>query len=591
MLSQLSHRLRLRLPIRRYAHKETLDALRKSKPVLPDGPSFQDFLRQPSSTTESAQAEHAEAPILHNMPRVAPDRNKVFIETYGCQMNSADSEIVLSVMQLAGYEKTDVADSANVILLNTCAIRENAEDKVWRRLESLKKTRERNGAVVGVLGCMAERLKTQLLEHRQLVDIVCGPDAYRDLPRLVAVSSHGDENAINVMLSADETYADIAPVRLDPGKKYAFVSIMRGCNNLCSYCVVPFTRGRERSRPIDSIVHEVKMLSDQGIKEVTLLGQNVNSYAWRPDGDEAMPAEAEREVTEDTEGQLLAKGFSSIVKVKSGGVRFGELLDKVALIDPEMRIRFTSPHPKDFPDPVLDAIAAHPNVCKSIHIPAQSGSSAVLQAMRRGYTREAYLDLIQHIRNRIPNIALSSDFISGFCGETESDHADTISLLEQVRYDYAYMFAYSMREKTHAHRKLVDDIPEKIKLERLSQVIDTFHRVSKQKQRERVGSLELVLVENEARRNSDTDVTGRGDCNLRVHFAKSNVACASNANDLRSLLTGSAASSSLPTVDLQPGDYVAVRIVDSTSSSLRGVPIARTTLQDYHRVVQHLPPK
>eukprot|EP00762_Andalucia_godoyi_P002611 ANDGO_03282.mRNA.1 CDK5RAP1-like protein len=588
--------MRGRSVFRRFAHKDTLEALRKSQV------SLRDFMAKDGADAGEVQRSEEERHYLDaSLCAADPSRSKVYIETYGCQMNSADSEIVLSIMQKAGYTRVDAAEDASVVFLNTCAIRENAEDKVWRRLESLKKVRAKNGTVVGVLGCMAERLKTSLLEHRQLLDVVCGPDAYRDLPRLVSQR----QDAINVMLSADETYADIAPVRLDASKRAAFCSIMRGCANMCSYCVVPFTRGRERSRPVESIEQEIRLLAEQGVREVTLLGQNVNSYVFRPghesnslDGQSVQGVQgvqgssdstgsagsAGSRPFEETAEQLMAKGFRSIVKVQPGGIRFADLLDRVARIDPEMRIRFTSPHPKDFPDPVLDVIQNHANICKSIHIPAQSGSNAVLESMRRGYTREAYLELIDHMRSKVTNVALSSDFISGFCGETEDDHLQTLDLLKRVQYDYAFMFAYSMRERTYAHRKLNDDVPEDVKMRRLAEVIATFHDVARQKHFRRIGTTELVLVENPSKRNSNVDVTGRGDCNMRVHFPAASVPIATRT-ELQKLLCGENIASQLPKCDADTGDYVAVKIVGATSTSLRGIPVARTSLQDYHACI------
>ncbi|KAI8321289.1 hypothetical protein GQ54DRAFT_240612, partial [Martensiomyces pterosporus] len=390
---------------------------------------------------------------------------KYYVEVYGCQMNVNDTEILMAVLNKAGYQRTMSLEDADVIFLMTCAIREKAEDRIWNRLSYLKslktKSRPDRAPMVGVLGCMAERLKEKLLESDKLVDVVCGPDGYRSLPRLLSLRALSADGVANVMLSADETYADITPVRLDENKISVHLSIMRGCNNMCSFCIVPFTRGTERSRNIDSVVEEVRRLSEQGIREVTLLGQNVNSYRDTSESDAA-----------DTigDGSGLSRGFSTIYKRKEGGRRFAELLHRVAQVDPEMRIRFTSPHPKDFPDELLYVIRDNPNVCRNIHLPLQSGSTTCLQRMRRGYSREAFLDLVRHIREVIPDVTFSTDVIAGFCGETEAEHKDTVSMMELVGFDTAFMFAYSMREKTHAHRKFKDDVPQDVKGRRLEEI-------------------------------------------------------------------------------------------------------------------------
>ncbi|PJF18722.1 putative cdk5 activator-binding protein [Paramicrosporidium saccamoebae] len=431
---------------------------------------------------------------------------RVFIETYGCQMNFSDTEIVIGVLQKSGrYTISKDVEEADVVLLMTCAIRENAEAKIWSRLDALGgiEKRKRGGLTVGVLGCMAERLKSELLEKRRNVDLVCGPDAYRDLPRLLEGAFDG-VSGINVMLSADETYADIAPVRTDSSKKSAFVSIMRGCNNMCAFCIVPFTR----SRPIESIVEEVQRLSDEGLKEVTLLGQNVNSYC-------------DLSIMESTPSVAveMSRGFRTVYKPTIGGKRFVDLLERVSSIDKNMRIRFTSPHPKDFPDDLLFLMRDRPNICKQIHLPAQSGSTAVLERMRRGYTREAYIELVEHIREIIPNVSLSSDFIAGFCGETEADHQDTLGLLETVGYDMAYMFAYSMREKTMAHRRFEDDVPEADKKRRLAEIIAKFYEIMGSRVEKSVGRHELVLVEGDSKK-SNLDLAGRSDGGRNVVFPR-----------------------------------------------------------------------
>lgn len=350
----------------------------------------------------------------------------------------------------------------------------------------MKKNRaaKRGPLQIAILGCMAERLKTKLLEQDNYVDVVAGPDSYKDLPRLLAVTKTGHQRAVNVLLSLDETYADIVPVRLNADAKTAFVSIMRGCDNMCSYCIVPFTRGKERSRPIESIVTEVRHLAEQqGVREITLLGQNVNSYC-------DLSADPER-----TRRTALAPGFRTVYKAKVGGARFAELLDEIARRLPQTRIRFTSPHPKDFPDEVLHVMRDHPNICKNIHLPAQSGSSAVLERMRRGYTREAYLELVQRIRELLPGVTLSSDFICGFCGESDAEFAETLSLMEAVRYQVAFLFAYSMREKTHAHRTQADDVLTSVKNDRLRQMIETFRRLATAENARFVGEEQTILVE------------------------------------------------------------------------------------------------
>jgi tRNA-2-methylthio-N6-dimethylallyladenosine synthase len=347
---------------------------------------------------------------------------RFYIETYGCQMNFSDTEIVNAIMVEQGHQAVDSPDTAEIVFLNTCSIRDNAEKKIWDRLKYFRSVRrKREDLTVGVLGCMAERVRERFLEKDKLVDIVVGPDAYRDIPSLLAQVEDG-RKAVNVILSLEETYADITPVRTVGNGVSAFVSIMRGCDNMCSFCVVPFTRGRERSRDFASIIDEVQDLYDRGYKEVTFLGQNVNSYA-------------------------------------DGTNRFADLMVAAAELAPEMRFRFSSPHPKDFPDELLQAIRDYDNLCKYIHIPAQSGSTSMLERMRRPYTREQYIELTRHMKATIPGVSLSTDLIAGFCGETEQEHQDTLSLLREVRYDLAYMFAYSESDRTLAARKYVDDIP------------------------------------------------------------------------------------------------------------------------------------
>ncbi|CAI8588641.1 unnamed protein product [Vicia faba] len=512
----------------------------------------------------------------HFQPHVVADTEvsstgRIYHETYGCQMNVNDMEIVLSIMQKAGYnEIATVPENAEIIFINTCAIRENAELKVWQRLNYfwfLKRNWKANVAngrsqslrppKVVVLGCMAERLKEKILDADKMVDVVCGPDAYRDLPRLLEEVEYG-QKGINTLLSLEETYADINPVRVSKNSITAFVSIMRGCNNMCSFCIVPFTRGRERSRPVDSIVREVGELWKEGVKEVTLLGQNVNSY------NDASVVEKE---AESGSNWKLSEGFSSISKVRTTGLRFSDLLDRLSLEFPEMRFRFTSPHPKDFPDELLYLMRERHNICNLIHLPAQSGSSKMIERMRRGYTREAYLSLVQKIRNIIPDVALSSDFICGFCGETEEDHSATLSLVKEIGYDMAYMFAYSMREKTHAHRNYVDDVPEETKQRRLTELIETFRESTGKCYDEQVGTTQLVLVEGPNKRAPDSELIGKSDKGHRVLFVNLPISDREDVNTKRN-----------PVV----GDYVEVRITRSSRASLFGDALAITKLSSFY---------
>lgn len=432
-------------------------------------------------------------------------------------MNFADSEIVNSILIEEGMTATQTAESADVILVNTCSIRENAETKVWNRLKEFRSLKKSNSDLtVGVLGCMAERIKDQIIEEEQLVDIVVGPDAYRDIPRLLEEVDDG-RKAVNVLLSLEETYADIAPIRTTGNGVSAFVSIMRGCDNMCSFCVVPFTRGRERSRPMESILGEIRQLSDEGYKEVTLLGQNVNSY-------------------------------------KDGENTFTTLMDAASLINPEIRFRFSSPHPKDFPDDLLHLIAVRPNLCNYIHIPAQAGSDSMLERMRRPYTREQYLALIDKMKSIIPGLSLSTDIIAGFCGETEEEHDQTMTLMAQVEYDLAYMFAYSERERTLAYRKFEDDVPEDVKKRRLTEIITQQMNIQKERNILEVGKRHLVLVEGTSKR-SEEQMSGRTDTNKMVIFDRMN---------------------------FQKGDYIEVEITDSTSATLKATPIRKTTLVEYY---------
>ncbi|XP_015220192.2 mitochondrial tRNA methylthiotransferase CDK5RAP1 isoform X5 [Lepisosteus oculatus] len=458
---------------------------------LATGPGFPDFLKRASAEKKDPQLPQADVEDTHSYfpeASLSGDGRKVYFETYGCQMNVSDTEIAWSILQRRGYLRTKDPSQADVILLVTCSVREKAEQTIWNKLRQLatlkqKRPKTQSPLKLGVLGCMAERLKTELLEREKLVDVLAGPDAYRDLPRLLSVA-HGGLRASNVLLSLEETYADVMPVHRTPQGHSAFVSVMRGCDNMCSYCIVPFTRGRERSRPIASILEEVRLLLDQGVREVTLLGQNVNSYR-----------DTSVQQLSGVEPTRRSRGFSALYRDRQGGLRFADLLDRVSLVDPEMRVRFTSPHPKDFPDEVLQLIQERGNICKQIHLPAQSGSSRVLQAMRRGYTREAYLELVAHIRGIIPEVSLSSDFIAGFCGETEEDHQQTVSLLRDVRYNMGFLFAYSMRQKTHASRRLQDDVPLEVKQRRLEELITVFREEASKVNAGLIGSAQLVLVE------------------------------------------------------------------------------------------------
>ncbi|KAG7478072.1 hypothetical protein MATL_G00076520 [Megalops atlanticus] len=519
------------------------------KNKLATGPTFQDFIKNApfkENATEVHEGRFEDTQsYLPDDPYIGNSR-KVYFETYGCQMNVNDTEIAWSILQKKGYLRTSEPSQADVILLVTCSIREKAEQTIWNRLKHLTALKMRRSKVnaplkIGILGCMAERLKTELLEREKLVDVLAGPDAYRDLPRLLALAD-GGQRASNVLLSLEETYADVMPVHHTPQGHSAYVSIMRGCDNMCSYCIVPFTRGRERSRPASSILEEIRILSDQGVKEVTLLGQNVNSY---------------RDMSEEQfcgpEPVHLSRGFSTVYRARRGGLRFADLLDRVSQINPDMRVRFTSPHPKDFPDEVLQLIQERGNICKQIHLPAQSGSSRVLQAMRRGYTREAYLDLVANIRKIIPGVSLSSDFITGFCGETEEDHQQTLSLLREVRYNVGFLFAYSMRKKTHAFHRLQDDVPAEVKQRRLEELTTVFRGEAAKLNASLIGSTQLILVEGVSKRSAQ-ELCGRNDGNLKVIFPDTH------------------------TVPIRPGDYVLVKITWASSQSLRGHVLSHTSL-------------
>jgi tRNA-2-methylthio-N6-dimethylallyladenosine synthase len=443
---------------------------------------------------------------------------KLYLESYGCAMNFSDSEVVASILTKQGFSTTQNQDEADLVLINTCSIRENAEQRVRNRLTQFNKAKRENpDMVIGILGCMAERLKKELLEEEKLVDLVAGPDSYRDLPNLIE-EVEGGQKAVNVLLSRDETYADISPVRLDKNGVTGFVSITRGCDNMCSFCVVPFTRGRERSRDPQTIVQECAALFNAGYREVTLLGQNVDSYRWN----------------------MSSKG--EIKDPEQPTTNFAELLEMVAQVHPKLRIRFSTSHPKDMTDDVLYAVAKHDNICNYIHLPVQSGNTEMLKRMNRGYSREWYMNRIEAIKRIIPNCGITTDIISGFCGETEEEHQDTLSLMREVQYDNAYMYKYSERPKTLAERKFEDDVPEEIKQKRLEEVIKLQHEHSEKINKTLIGSIEEVLVESVSRR-SDDQMMGRTDRNHKVIFDKGYS---------------------------KPGDYVKVKITDCTKASLRG---------------------
>ena len=415
------------------------------------------------------------------------EERKLFIETYGCQMNVADSEVVAAILQEKQYRLVDNAEEADTIFLNTCSVRDNAEQRIWGRLAHYKGLKKKNkNLVVGVLGCMAERVGNEFLE-KQAADLVAGPDAYRDLPYLIDKVSEG-QNAINVELSTIETYDKITPVRLGDEAISGYVSITRGCNNFCTYCIVPYTRGRERSRDPQDILNEVRDLAAKNYKEVTLLGQNVNSYQWLPEG-ERKP------------------------------VKFWDLLALVAQVDPNLRIRFTTSHPKDMSDKVLRKMAEHDNICKHIHLPVQSGSKNVLKAMNRKYDREWYLDRIRSIREILPDCGITTDLFTGFCGETEEDHKQTLSLMEEVRFDTAFMFKYSERPGTYAYNKLADDVPEETKVRRLNEVIALQNKISLENNRADIGKTFEVLVEGFSKK-SDEMLFGRTSQNKVAVFPR-----------------------------------------------------------------------
>ena len=456
-------------------------------------------------------------------PHESARRGKLYIESYGCQMNFSDSEIVASILSKEGFTLTSDINEADLVFLNTCSIRDKAEQTIRHRLEQIQPMkRDKPDLMVGVLGCMAERLKTKLLEEEKIVDLVAGPDAYRTLPELIA-QAEGGQKAINTFLSREETYFDVDPVRLDSNGVTAFISIMRGCDNMCSFCVVPFTRGRERSRDPRSVVAEAQRLFEAGYREVTLLGQNVDSYKWSPE--ENNKARLERGIPE------------------SEITRFSDLLRMVAAVHPDLRVRFSTSHPKDITDDVLHVMAAHDNICKYIHLPVQSGNTRILGLMNRGYTREWYLDKVVRIREILgEDCGLSTDVITGFCSETDEEHRDSVTLMETVRFDFAYMFAYSERPGTPAEKKYPDDVPAADKKKRLEEIIALQSAHSLASNRRDVGRTFKVLVEGRSRR-SDQHLQGRNSANKVIVF---------------------------PAEDARPGTYVNVRVESCTGATLLG---------------------
>ena len=438
---------------------------------------------------------------------------RFYIESYGCQMNFSDSEIIASILNSSGFGSTREAENADLILLNTCSIREKAEQTIRKRLTEFKKIKKNNpGLLIGVLGCMAERLKSKLLEEEKLVDIVVGPDAYRTLPQLIEEAETGTK-AVNVLLSREETYADISPVRINSNGITAFVSIMRGCNNMCAFCVVPFTRGRERSRDNESIIHECKDLYERGFKEVTLLGQNVDSYYW-------------------------------VDPISNHAIDFAMLLEQVASISPKLRVRFSTSHPKDITEKVLQTMKAHENICKYIHLPIQSGSTRILQLMNRTYTREWYLAKVKRIKEVMPDCAISSDIIAGFCTEDDNDHNDTLDVMRASKYEYSYMFMYSERPGTLAAKRYKDDVPVEVKQKRLAEIVSLQNQLSLETNKLDIGKTVEVLIEGNSKK-SDEQWMGRNSQNKVVVFDKT---------DAR----------------LKPGDYAMVVVHDCTQGTLIG---------------------
>lgn len=467
--------------------------------------------------------EARQGEILSLKSRNEKQTKKLFLESYGCAMNFSDSEIVASILQKEGYNTTKVIEQADLVLINTCSIREKAEQTVRARLKSFLKIKQKNPKLtIGILGCMAERLKTKFLEEEKIVDLVVGPDAYRDLPKLIKEIEDG-RKAVNVILSTEETYADVVPLRLGNNKVTAFISIMRGCDNMCSFCVVPFTRGRERSRDPISIVNEINKVHKDGYKEVTLLGQNVDSYLWN--------------------NGLSKKEINKLPSnKKNNSINFAKLLDLVANNCPSIRIRFSTSHPQDMGDDVLHTMAKHKNICKYIHLPLQSGSSRILKLMNRGYDRSWYLNRIDSIKKIIPNCGISMDIITGFCTETDFDHNQTLSLMNYVKYDFGYMFKYSERPNTLAQRKYADDVEEKIKSKRLTEIINLQQKHSLYNNKKQIGLIKEILVEGVSKKSKDF-LFGRTTQNTVVVFPKENI---------------------------QIGDFINVKISECTSATLIG---------------------
>jgi len=459
--------------------------------------------------------------------KVNGNSKKLFIESYGCQMNLNDSEIVASILAKEGFNTTHLLEEADLVLVNTCSIREKAEQTIRKRLQKYNRVRRINpGMKIGVLGCMAERLKTKFLEEEKMVDLVVGPDAYRDLPNLVREIESG-KDAINVILSKEETYGDVTPVRLNSNGVSAFISITRGCDNMCTFCVVPFTRGRERSRDPQSIVKEAQDLWEKGYKEITLLGQNVDSYLWYGGG--------------------LKKDFKNASEIaKATATDFSKLLEMVALAVPKMRIRFATSNPQDMSIDVLHSMAKFDNICNYIHLPVQTGSTRMLERMNRQHTREEYMELVDNVKRIIPECAISQDMITGFCGETEEDHQDTLSLMEYVEYDFGFMFAYSERPGTLAAKKMEDDVPHEIKKRRLSEIINLQQRLSLSKMQQAVGKTVEILIEGDSKKSSEHWM-GRNSQNAVAVF---------------------------PKTDEKIGDLVMVRVDDCTSATLIGTRVA-----------------
>ncbi len=477
------------------------------------------------------ESKQGESLVLEQKPE---NKKKLFIESYGCAMNFSDSEIVASILSEGGYNTTNILEEADLVLVNTCSIRDKAEQTVRKRLEKYNAVKRISNPKmkVGVLGCMAERLKEKFLEQEKIVDLVVGPDAYKDLPNLLQEVEAGND-AINVILSKEETYGDIAPVRLNTNGVSAFVSITRGCDNMCTFCVVPFTRGRERSREPQSILAEIRDLSEKGFKEITLLGQNVDSYLWYGGG--------------------LKKDFANATDMqKAIATDFAQLLEMAAVAFPKMRIRFSTSNPQDMHEEVLHVIAKYPNVCKHIHLPVQSGSDRILKLMNRLHTREEYIKLIDNIRNIIPDVEITQDMISGFPTETETDHRDTLDLMEYVKYNFGYMYAYSERPGTLAGRKMDDDVPEETKLRRLQEIVDLQRKHSGERTKAYLGKTVEVLVEKVSKK-SENDLSGRNSQSLMVVFPKEHY---------------------------KIGDFVNVKITSCTSGTLIGTAVGYSSMNN-----------